>query len=524
MKSILFILFLFPTTISIAQFPHWSWAKSAGNGRNDYGNAITITNDNMIYCVGQFNSPAISFGTTVLTNAGGDNETNDIFIVKYNESGEMLWAKSIGGSDDDFGKSIAADKAGNLYITGGYASRKIVFGKDTLTNAGQAGTNDAYLAKYNSSGELVWVKSIGGTHDDKADCITVDKDANVYIIGSFGSGKLIFQKGDTLKNKNDPSGSSTDIFIAKYNAAGKLIWTRGINGNGNTNDYGYGITTDRNNNVIVTGGSYSNQLSFDSVTISNSVLINENKHELDSIKAAYMKLDAHGKLLDTTGGNGIKNESEKYVKVMLPPPHSRIFEKIFIAKYSESGKLQWAESVGGSDDEEGSAITTDNNDNIFITGRFQSTSFTVDSTTMDNKGSNDIFIAKYSTDGKNLWAKSVGGIADDRGNSITTDKAGNAYITGWFGSPKVVFGKSILINSSGKGYTDMFIAKYDGVGNALWSENAKGTDNDWSNGVAIDKLGNIYLTGGFDSPEINFADTKLLNGKAKSFFIAKISN
>ena len=161
--------------------------------------------------------------------------------------------------------------------------------------------------------------------------------------------------------------------------------------------------------------------------------------------------------------------------------------------------------------------------NIYITGKFQSESVTLDSTTLNNKGSNDIFIAKYNSDGKTDWAKSVGGIADDRGNSIATDMYGNIYIAGWFGSPKAVFGKCTQNNTSGKGYTDMFIAKYDTNGNALWAENAKGKDSEWCNGIALDKLGNIYSTGGFDSDEMIFENIILSNKNGKSFFVSKIN-
>ena len=90
-------------------------------------------------------------------------------------------------------------------------------------------------------------------------------------------------------------------------------------------------------------------------------------------------------------------------------------------------------------------------------------------------------------------------------------------------SPKAIFDKSTLNNSGGKGYTDMFFTKYNPYGDSLWSENAIGCDREWSNGVAIDKQGNIYVTGGFDSRELCFGTTKLLSLIGKSFFIAKIN-
>ncbi len=517
------LLFLLINTLSFAQFPNWAWAKGNGTATepNGFGNAITVTDANLIYCVGQFNSKVISFGSIVLANEDGDYENADIFLACYTNSGEVVWAKSMGGSGDDIGKSIASDKAGNVYITGGFTSAKIGFGKDTLYNVGEAGTNDVFIAKYNGKGEEIWAKAIGGANDDKANCVSVDKDGNVYITGSFISPKIILQKGDTLINKNDQSGSSSDIFILKYNSDGKLSWAKNINGYGRAYDYGYGIATDSHNNVYVAGGTYSNELHFDSITISNSAIDSKKEDSIRFSKTVYMLMAEKGEMQDTVGKKVTKDELKRMVAVL--PPEKRKYEKIFIAKYSEPGKLQWAEMVGGSDDEEGSAIATDKNDNVFITGRFESTSMTLETTTLENQGTNDIYIAKYNTDGKTLWAKSVGGIADDRGNAIATDLSGNVYIAGWFASPKAIFGKCTQTNSGGKSYTDMFIAKYDTDGNALWAENAKGRDSEWCNGVSIGKEGNIYLTGGFDSPEMNFGNTKLMNGKKKSFFIGKIN-
>ncbi len=501
-----------------AQKQDWVWADGAGTGlrSNGCGNAITVTTNNLIYCTGQFNSTVISFGHFVLANEDNYYENDDIFIVCYNSSGEVVWAKSFGGNGDDSGKSIACDSDGNIYITGGFTSDKIGFGKDALYNAGQAGTNDAFVAKYNGRGEEMWVKRIGESHDDKGNGIATDKDGNVYVTGSFFSGNIIFEKGDTLKNK-DPSGSSPDIFIVKYSKDGKFVWAKVINGS--KYEYGCGIVTDSKNNVYVTGDTFSSEIYLDSITITTSTVEKEDERRMQTEKPTYMMVDDKRELHDTAGISSRKVKGNEIVTVL--PKKGKTFEKIFIAKYSESGKLEWAESVGVSDDEEGSAIATDGNDNVFLTGRFQSTSMTMETTTMENNGSNDIFIAKYNSNGKTIWAKSVGGIADDRGNTIATDGLGNIYIAGWFASKTALFRKCTQLNSGGKNYTDIFIAKYYTFGNGLWAENAKGRDSEWCNGTVTDGQGNIYLTGGFDSPEMSFGNTKLVNEKKKSFFISK---
>ncbi len=391
---------------------------------------------------------------------------------------------------------------------------------------GQAGTNDIFIAKLNNAGVILWAKSAGGENDDLANSIAVDKNKNVYIAGDFGSPKIIFQSRDTIINKGDHTGSSSDIFFSKFNTDGNLIWAKSIAGTQNAYDHAYGITVDSKNNVYLTGGTYSKELYFDSLSISNAGINNTKADSIRISKAISMLMDSLGNLKDTSGFKSKRNSTDRLVKVLPNERPFRIFEKIFISKYSPSGKIIWAEIVGGGDDEEGEAIAVDANDNIFITGRFQSSSITLDSTTMNNNGSNDIFIAKYNSDGKSLWAKSIGGPADDRGKSINTDSYGNVYITGWFRSSKVEFGKCLLVNSGSKYFTDMFIAKYNNEGAALWSENPKGIDNDWGNGLVVDNAGNIYIIGGSDSSVLNFSNTKLSNsdkGIGKSFFISKIN-
>lgn len=513
LKNFFLSIVFFHICISFAQFPNWSWAKSAGNGINDYGNSIVVTKSNVIYVLGQFNNSSIIFGTNELKNAG--KETNDLFIAKYDVLGNLIWTKSFGGEGDDFGISMVADKDENVFITGGFTSSKIGFGMDSLINAGQLGTNDGFIAKLNLNGEVRWAYAIGGQHDDKTNSIAIDNYDNVYVTGSFLSKKLTFNKGDTLENKGDGSGSFSDVFAAKYTNDGKLIWAKGINGS--SNELGCGITCDSKNNVYITGGTFSSELKFDTISIKSSAFDSEIKKEQEHKKQVTAWLDSNGNIHP----DSIKGGRRIVYTPGGPSVHHK--EKIFIAKYSDAGVLQWAEIVGGSDDEETSAITTDKENNIFVTGRFQSSSMTMETSTMTNEGSNDIFIAKYGSDGHVFWAKSVGGIADDRGNNIKMDAAGNAYITGWFASPKVYFDKIILTNSGGKGFTDLFIAKYDTNGNALWAENAKGIESEWANAVDIDKDGNMYLTGGFDSPDIKFGNIFLINGKAKDFFIAKIN-
>src|SRR5262245_14468925 len=134
-KKIFFVLlsvqaFIYSPFI-YAQAPDWAWAKGGGGVDGEYvGGIVTDANGN-IYIVGYYWSPTITFGTTTLPNSGA----SDIFLVKYDVSGNLLWAKRAAGTGQDYATSITTDANGNIYVTGYFDSGQISFGASMLFNA-----------------------------------------------------------------------------------------------------------------------------------------------------------------------------------------------------------------------------------------------------------------------------------------------------------------------------------------------------------------------------------------------------
>jgi hypothetical protein len=160
-----------------------------------------------VFVTGYFNSPAIAFGSTTLTNFGNTNA----FIAKYGANGNVLWAKSAGGNVIDEGQSTSTDGNGNVFITGYFSSPTITFGSILLTNAGN---DNVFIAKYDSLGNVIWAKSAGGSSIDEGQSISTDGNGNVYVSGWFSSPTIAF--GSTIL-------TSGEMFI------GKLSSTTGIN-------------------------------------------------------------------------------------------------------------------------------------------------------------------------------------------------------------------------------------------------------------------------------------------------------
>jgi len=193
---------------------------------------------------------------------------------------------------------------------------------------------------------------------------------------------------------------------------------------------------------------------------------------------------------------------------------------IYIAKYDANGTLIWAKRFGGNQSDIAYSVCTDLNGDILVTGIFRSPSIVFGTYTLTNAGSENIFLAKFDTNGNVLWAKRAGGTQLDEAYSVRVDAVGNIYITGRFNSPSITFGASTLTTS---GSYDIFIAKFDINGNPLWAQRAGGSNLDEGWAVDVDNLGNVLLTGRYSSSTISFGSTTLTNVGLENAFLVKYS-
>ncbi|MDP4267266.1 MAG: SBBP repeat-containing protein [Bacteroidota bacterium] len=450
--------------------PNWVWAKSAGGSGYDIAptSSISVDVNGNAYIAGWFKSSSTIFGTTVLTNSDSTGNTSEITLVKYDKSGILLWAKSVRGKGNDYLNSITVDKAGNIYITGFSYSPSITFDTITLTNSNSGKCCFSFLSKYDPDGKILWAKNIGGNQSIATYSVTTDIAGNVYITGTFYNINITF--GSTTLTNADKTGKTQDIFIAKYDITGNILWSKNVSGI--NNDYAFYIVADTTGNIYISGKFYSPAITLDTII-----------------------------LYKTKGVNS----------------------DIFLAKYSDNGNILWAKNFGGKFYDWASPIAVDLTGNIYITDCFNSTKLTIDSTTLTNAGSDDIFLAKYDANGKVIWAKSTGGTGSDWPKSIAVDGIGNPYLCGYFESPTITFDNTILTNT---GKNDIFIAKYDTTGNILWATSVGGPGVDIASSVAMDATGNAYIAGYFYSPVITFGSNTLVNadlsGNSSDIFLAKL--
>jgi len=369
------------TTLQKAGAQAWLWAETAGGSGAESATTITTDSSGNIYVAGDFTTSTISFGTHPVNNTSSGFA--DVFLVKYDANGTVLHAASGGGAASDHATAISADPWGNIYVAGYFYSPSVTFGGHTVTNAGPSGSADMYIVKYGPGGNVVWVRSAGGTGDDRINAIKADAAGNVVATGSFGSANLVFAP-DTLKT----TGALDKVFVVKYDTSGTYQWSADAGGVGF--DYGNAITTDAAENVYVTGKFIGNTITFGDSVLTNAVASSND---------------------------------------------------MFLAKYNTSGVLQWARSAINSGNAVPTSIGADALGNVYVCGNF--TGATVGfsaATVLFNSGANDIFLAKYNSSGGVLWATASGGTADDVPNSLVVDDSANVILAGNFASPALHFG------------------------------------------------------------------------------------
>jgi len=292
-------------------------------------------------------------------------------------------------------------------------------------------------------GNYVWAESFGGTNYDNGNDIKVDATGNIYVTGSF-KGTSDFDPGAGTTNL---TADSTDIFVAKFNSAGGLIWARAMGGA--AEDIAYSLAVDAAGNVITTG-------LFRGTSDFNP--------------------GAGTSTLTSAGGLDA-----------------------FISKLDASGNYLLAKNLGGTSDDVSYSVALDAAGNIYTTGYFSGTADLdpgAATATVTSLGLNDIFISELDATGNYVMSKVFAGTGNDEGHGIAIDASGNIYTTGMF-AQSVDFDPNTAVHTLAcvSGNTDVYISKLDATGNYAWAAKFEGTDNLNATCIAVDANSNVYVAG-----------------------------
>ncbi len=460
----LFIVFLVNAMTLSAQ-GNFDWVAHIAGDASDNPRGLAQDGAGNVYATGDFGSFSAYF------HSKGDIMGDSLqglfifgrvaFLTKYDVSGNFIWARGFMGSGQNFGSGVAVDADKNIYVVGYFASATLFFDSpqtmDTLT---KKGTHDAYLVKYDPDGNYVWAKHISGGASGvvQGTGISIDGKNNIYITGhAMSSSSVDFSVGDTGATITPAASSNYNTFVAKYDQSGNYLWAKIMGGS--ALDYGYGIVSDIAGNVYVTGEFRSTTANFDP----------------EGIAAPLIK---------TAGG----------------------LADIFLAKYDASGKYVWSKNIGGSDRnsvETGSGITLDASGNVFITGSFMANTVNFNpggiGGALTPVGGKDIYIAKFDTSGKYIWANALGSSGDDMGYALTADNQGNVYVTGGF-SNSIDFDPGLNNQTlTSAGGINAFVAKYDAGGNYVWAKRmgSNAYEADEGRAITLDKRTDVFVAGSF---------------------------
>lgn len=483
MKKLLLIVLLILAQHKFSYGQELQWVKAFGSPDNEFVQSVTTDAQGNSYIIGT-NRETIQFdpvlGIADLEYSGVLNS----FIAKYNAEGEIQWAKKLGESSETYalvsGADIIWDNNGYFYVTGEFQDRvDFDLGPSTAVLASYEGGR-IFLAKYDADGNYVWAINFGGgiSSTDNAypigQALEIDAVHNVYITGKFAQ-TSDFNPGSESEILNNIG--KDDIFIAKYDAAGKYIWAKGFGGTGN--DKGKVLKVSKN--FLYVGGTFEE-------TIDSSP--EEESNELRS--------------------NGSLD--------------------FFLSKYDLEGNHIWSHSFGGIATDYIDGIVVNDSDELFITGSFNGeVSFSTNSVAanLTSNGNSDVFIAKYQSNGDLVWVINFGSGAHDFSKDICINSLGTLIVTGSFGESFDIDPGQGSKQLSSQGYSDIFIAKFDTDGQLLWADGIGGTSVDAGNSVAVDKKDNVYLTGRF-AQTVEFAPDKSASSVsakgANDVFIARFSD
>ncbi len=375
------------------------WANSIKGNLNPENICCSSTGD--LYISGSFYNTFIQFGNDTLFNHSSAN--SDAFLLKMNPSGNFIWGKCEGDYGNEVASSVATDRAGNVYIAGEYNSATMTFGTSAITSQGDY---DLFVAKYDSSGNFLWVKTSGGIWLDAALALATDTFCNVFLGGWFGSDSIPFGQ-IMLMNSN---GSTYDYFLVKLDSSGQSVWAK--------NGYSPGrkdirqIRTDEEGNVYFTGIHQCNPLVFGNDTLQNA----------DST-------------LQTND--------------------------IFLAKCNSSGSELWAKNIGGSDNDYCLGLSVNTTGDAFLSGYSRSRALDFGSVLMVNADTSAAtyagFTCHYDANGNFIWMRPVDGPDNDEVSAISVSKNGSVYASGTFSSTTINLDQFII--RDGGSESNIFTAK-----------------------------------------------------------------
>lgn len=434
------------TTSFVAHAQVVAWAAPVGYG---VSKAVAVDAQGNVYACGNANTQ-VDFdpGPGEALSPAGSGVNGDIYVVKYSNDGDYLWHYLVGGSGTEIAKNVAVDGNGDVLVTG-YFSGYFDWDMGPDTVAPGPGTYDCFVLKLSSAGQFLWVRSIGGPGEDQDHGLAVDAANNVYVTGmtssyvSFGDGDTTLQFG----------GGTWDGYYAKYSAAGSFLWAKSITGSGMQRPFSVACTGDR----LYLFGSCKG-----STTVNGTHTLTLPSNPM----ATYLcKTDTAGEVLWLKSQSAVGDMSGEVVRA------------------TDSSVYVFASFRGTVDADPGAGVL----ELVPPSPTYPQTLF-----------------ARLDTSGNAVWARQLqGNIHFDCVGDIALDPQGGVVVTCAIAQTQDYDpgpGETILAPLQAN---DVFTAQYTANGDFQWVRMVNSPETfDTSNGVAVDHLGNVFMTGTFSDTAV----------------------
>lgn len=480
MKKLIFTLAGY-LVISQSFSQKFEWAKQLGGSKLEQGITLHCDAAGFIYTGGELNNNNDSFdadpgpGVKILLNRGG----TDSYLSKYDSHGNLIWAKSMGGPNEDYIKDITTDAALNVYAVGDFAGLcdfNSGSGTDTLRAPAQAG----FVVKYDSAGNFIWVK--GYQSNIYINEVSVLSDTSIILAGHFETPVIDIDPGPgvvTLTRKS----SLWDIFVVKLDSKGNFVWAKQMAGP--TANYLYGLNTDLKDNIIITG-AFTDSMDADPGIGKHMLVVPNGKtagfiislnadgnfnfanqynsnysYGLNIITDSACNVYATG---STTGSFGLSHSGGDTMV-------TGIGEAAVVIKCDSTGNLIWFSILNpltGSDYVYFNDMTIDALQRVYLCGEFYGTVDFDPGSGLDTMRtmvpkSDDGFILKLENDGSMIWKKhlqSGGSSPRTLPRAIIIDKDYDVYSLGHFRGSSNFDSETGPFNLNSKGDQDVFFLKF----------------------------------------------------------------
>ena len=413
-----------------------------------------------LYVMGKYTGKMIVntvSGTVVLTSTI-KSAVEQLFILKYNAAGKIVWARHSENSYSATGTSIALAENGQSLYVSGYFAVGVAFGK---TYYRSKGGYDILLLKMDKDGNFLWCQTYGGGQLDEGTSVVVDKAGNSYLTGQFRSKMAFGQK--VLSNRG-----TTEAFIMKHDKDGKPLWSFVSEGVIGSQCLSRWIAIDGKGNVFITGW-YIGKVTYGKTTLNapggrNYIFLmsfdpNGNVRFVRGYGSILARGDAHSFSLhvDAQGNvyaGGRFSETLNFTASVL---RTAGLKDIWVGKWDNNGKFLWARRAGGLGVDELYSVRADNTGNVYITGFF-SRQATFGETELEGPGS-EVFLAKLNSASGWSGAIRMGGELREEGNVMHINRKGHVYVAGLFRAEWTFRDQKLRAFDD----EDLFVAKFENL-------------------------------------------------------------